>query len=70
MKLSDDELIAIGLQVQEARRKGGRTVYKMYGKEHFSKLGKISAEKKRVLILKKKIVEKLNESKNEAKLGY
>jgi CRISPR/Cas system type I-B associated protein Csh2 (Cas7 group RAMP superfamily) len=56
MTLSDSELIAIGLQVQEARRKGGRTVYKMYGKEHFSKLGKISAEKKKAL-------------KNEAKLG-
>ena len=49
MKLSDNELIAMGLQVQEARRKGGKTVYKLYGAAHFSKLGKISAEKKRKL---------------------
>jgi len=47
MTLSDSELIAIGLQVQEARRKGGKTVYKLYGASHFSKLGKISAEKKK-----------------------
>lgn len=47
MTLSNDELIAIGLQVQEARRKGGKTVYKLYGSSHFSKLGKISAEKKK-----------------------
>lgn len=49
MKLSDSELIAIGLQVQEARRKGGKTVLKLYGPGHFSKLGKLSAEKKRKL---------------------
>ena len=49
MTLSDSELIAIGLQVQEARKKGGRTVYKLYGASHFSKLGKISAEKKKAL---------------------
>jgi len=46
MTLSDFELIAIGLQVQEARRKGGKTVYKLYGSAHFSKLGKLSAKKK------------------------
>ncbi len=46
MTLSDTELIAIGLRVQEARRKGGKTVYKLYGASHFSKLGKISAAKK------------------------
>lgn len=45
-KLSNAELIAIGLQVQEARRKGGKTIYKIYGKEYFSKLGKLSALKK------------------------
>lgn len=55
MKLSDNELIAIGLQVQEARKKGGTMVLKKYGHGHFSKLGKLSAEKK------KKV-------KNEAKL--
>lgn len=46
MKLSDNELIAIGLQIQEARRKGGRTVFEKYGAGHFSKLGKLSAAKK------------------------
>ena len=51
------QLIAWGLKIEEARRKGGKTVYKKYGPAHFSKLGKISAEKKKAL-------------KNEAKLGY
>lgn len=46
-KKTNDQLIAIGLQIQEARRKGGETVYKTYGSEHFSKLGKISAAKKK-----------------------
>lgn len=56
MKITTDaQLIAMGLQVQEARRKGGKTVFKKYGADHFSKLGKISAEKR----LK---------NKNEAKL--
>lgn len=48
MKITTDaQLIAMGLQVQEARRKGGRTVFKKYGADHFSKLGKISAEKRK-----------------------
>lgn len=47
MKLTDTELIAIGLQVQEARRKGGVTVLNKLGKKHFSMLGKLSAEKRR-----------------------
>ena len=46
---SDDDLIALGLQVIEARRKGGNMVLKKYGPGHFSKLGKISADKKRKL---------------------
>lgn len=53
--MSDDELIAMGLQVQEARRKGGMVVLQKFGKKHFSLLGKRSAEKKKLL-------------KNEAKL--
>jgi len=50
MKLfTNDQLIAMGLQIQEARRKGGNMVLKKYGPGHFSKLGKISADKKRKL---------------------
>lgn len=49
MKLSDDELIAIGLQVQEARTKGGITVLNKLGKKWFSELGKRSAAKKKLL---------------------
>jgi hypothetical protein len=54
--LSDDELIAIGLQIQEARSKGGQTILKTYGTSHFSKLGKISAEKRKQLKNKAKLV--------------
>ena len=46
MKLTDAELIAIGLQVQEARRKGGKTVFKKYGHDHFSKLAKLSNKRR------------------------
>jgi hypothetical protein len=46
---TDDQLIAMGLQIQEARSKGGKTVYKTYGAEHFSKLGKISQAKRKAL---------------------
>lgn len=41
--------IAMGMQVEEARRKGGMTILKTLGKEHFSKLGKASAEKRKEL---------------------
>lgn len=44
---TDDQLIAMGLQIQEARSKGGKTILKTYGKKHFSMLGKLSADKKR-----------------------
>lgn len=48
MTLTEEEMkyIAMGMQLEEARKKGGRTVYKKYGKEHFSKLGKLSAKKR------------------------
>ena len=45
--VTDEQLIAMGLQVQEARRKGGKTVFKKYGTPHFSKLALLSAEKRR-----------------------
>ena len=52
MKNSTDHvLIAAGLQVMEARRKGGVTTFTKYGEDHFSKLGKISAEKRRKMRL-------------------
>jgi len=41
------ELIHIALQVQEARSKGGKALITKYGNEHFSKLGKLSQEKKK-----------------------
>lgn len=47
MKFSDQQLIALGLQIIEARRKGGRMVLKKYGLSYFSKLGKLSAEKRK-----------------------
>lgn len=46
MKLSDEQYIAMGMQLEEARRKGGRTVYKKYGPDHFSKLAKLSNKKR------------------------
>lgn len=47
--VTDEELIAMGMQVLEARRKGGRTTLKKYGAEHFANLGRKSAEKKKIL---------------------
>lgn len=35
------------LTLQDLRRMGGNAVVKKYGKEYMSKLGKISAEKRR-----------------------
>ena len=46
---SDNDLIALGLKVQEWRTKGGVSVMKKYGKDHFSMLGKMSAERKKAL---------------------
>lgn len=45
--LTEKELIAIGLQVQEARRKGGKVVLEKYGSDHFKKLRQIGLEKQR-----------------------
>lgn len=49
MTLTEAEMkyIAIGMQVEEARRKGGVTVLNKLGKKWFSQLGKLSAEKRR-----------------------
>lgn len=47
MKLSDAELIAIGLKVQEYRKRGGVSVLHKFGKKHFSELGKLSALKRK-----------------------
>lgn len=55
MKLSDQELIAIGLQVQEARRKGGVTIFKKYGREYYKELNKRSVASRQA----KKNAEKL-----------
>lgn len=55
--LNDNDLIALGLKMQEWRTKGGVSVLKSRGKSWFSELGKKSAAKKKLL-------------KNEAKLGY
>jgi uncharacterized LabA/DUF88 family protein len=44
---SDTDLIALGLQIQQARSKGGKTILEKFGKEHFSELGKLSALKKK-----------------------
>lgn len=48
MTLTDQEMkyIAIGMQIEEARTKGGMSVLKQRGKGWFSKLGKLSAAKK------------------------
>lgn len=46
MKLSDNDLIALGLKVQEWRRKGGVSVKESRGSSWFSKLGKLSAAKR------------------------
>lgn len=37
------------LTLQELRKMGGQAVLKKYGRDHFSKLGKISAEKRKKL---------------------
>lgn len=49
MTLTEEEMkyIAIGMQVEEARRKGGVTVLNKLGKKWFSQLGKLSAEKRK-----------------------
>ena len=48
MKLfTDKELIEIGRKSQELRSKGGQTILNKFGKEHFSKLGKLSAAKRK-----------------------
>jgi hypothetical protein len=47
MTLTDAQLIALGLQIIEARKKGGRMTLQKYGKSHFSDLGKKSAEVKK-----------------------
>lgn len=44
---SKTDLIAMGLQIQQARSKGGRTILEKFGKEHFSEMGKLSALKKK-----------------------
>ena len=44
---TDNQLIAMGLQIQQARQKGGLTIVEKFGKEHFSMLGKLSAQKKK-----------------------
>ena len=44
---TDNQLIAMGLQIQQARQKGGLTIVEKFGKEHFSRLGKLSALKKK-----------------------
>lgn len=49
MKLSDAELIQIGLNVQEYRRRGGASVLQKRGKSWFSELGKKSAARKKAL---------------------
>lgn len=41
--MTNDELIAFGLQVQQWRKKGGVAVREKFGKKHFSMLGKLSA---------------------------
>ena len=43
---TQEELSKIGFEIIEARRKGGRTVYKKYGPGHFSKLAKLSNKKR------------------------
>lgn len=45
-EFTNEELIALGKQSQEARSLGGQATLKKYGAEHFSKLGKLSAAKK------------------------
>ena len=44
-----DQLADIGWGIIEARKKGGKTILKNYGKGYFSKLGKLSADKKKAL---------------------
>ena len=43
---TEEELAAIGFEIIEARRKGGRMVLKKYGPGHFSKLAKLSNKKR------------------------
>lgn len=47
MKLSDQELIAIGLNVQSWRKKGGKSVLKKRGNSWFKELNKKSIAKRR-----------------------
>lgn len=54
--LSDNDLIALGLKMQEWRTKGGVSVMKKYGKDHFSILGKKSAEKRKNREMVKKLI--------------
>ena len=51
----------VELTLADLRKMGGQALLKKYGKEHFSKLGKLGAEKKKELKAKEAIVEVLKE---------
>ena len=48
MKLTDKQLIAIGLQVQAARKKGGDKIKTKFGLDYFKNLNKLSQAAKKL----------------------
>jgi len=50
------------LTLQDLRKMGGQAVLKKYGKEHYAKLGRMGAEKKKQI--KKQILELSNATPN------
>jgi len=45
------------LTLERLRQMGGQAVLKKYGKEHFSKLGKLSAKKKKAQLRAKLVLD-------------
>lgn len=46
---TEEQLAAIGLEIIEGRRKGGRTILKKYGRGYFSELRKKGIERQKAL---------------------
>jgi hypothetical protein len=44
---TEKQLIEMGKQMLDARSKGGQALVTKFGKQYFSNLGKLSAEKRR-----------------------
>ena len=58
------------LTLERLRQMGGQAVLKKYGSVHFSKLGKISAEKKRRLLNKSEITPQIILDLRNKNLSY